>query len=91
MRAETPPRARSPRSSAGMTLVSLTTSASPGRRSSGRSRTLTVRERRAGPDDEQPRRVARARRPERDPVLGQIEIEKVDVHEIFGRGRRRTA
>ena len=40
MRAETPPRARSPRSSAGMTLVSLTTSASPGRRRSGRSRTL---------------------------------------------------
>jgi hypothetical protein len=31
-------------------------------------------------DHEQPRRVARARGPQRDPVVGQVEIEEVDAH-----------
>ena len=40
------------------------------------------------PDDEQPRRVARLRRAERDAVLGQVEIEQVDAH---GGGLRAAA
>ena len=75
-------RARAPVSSAGITLVSLNTSASPADSSSGRSSDRPVGERRvgAGLDHEQPRRVARARRPERDQLLRQI-IEFLDAHE----------
>ena len=66
---------------AGMTLVSLTTSASP-RAAAPADRASCVLElgRLAGRTTREPRRIARARRPQRDPVLRQGEIELVGAH-----------
>ena len=73
---------RRPVSRAGITLVSLTTSASPGSSRSGRSRTPSVVElrRAARPHHQQPRRVARRRRPQRDALGRQVEVEEVGAH-----------
>ena len=37
--------------------------------------------------DKHPRRIARLRRPQRDALFGQVEIEKVDAHGIIFEGR----
>ena len=55
------PRRRMPLSCAGMTLVSLKTSTSPGSSRAGRSRDEPVLEILARPDHQQPRRIARHR------------------------------
>ena len=72
-------RARARRcSSAGITLVSLNTSASPGASRSGRSRIVRSASGRVGRwiDHQQPRRVARARRAQRDQLLRQMIVER---------------
>ncbi len=63
-----------------MTRVSLTTSASPGRRKSGRSRDEAIVERAVRRDDEHARRVARAGGRERDALGRQVEVEEIDAH-----------
>ena len=81
-RGSTAPRPmRRPLKRAGITLVSFTTSASPGCSKSGRSRTpRSSQSGRARPHDQEPRRIARDDRPQRDPLGRQVEIEEVRAH-----------
>ena len=70
---------RLPSSCAGMTLVSLNTRTSPGRSSDGRS--LNRWSASVPPATlQQPRAVARARRPQGDSVGRKVEVEKIDAH-----------
>ena len=73
--------AATPLSCAGMTLVSLKTSTSPGSSSDGRSRTSGRRAPAPRLDHQQPRSVARLGRAQRDPLVGQVEIEEIDTHQ----------
>ena len=81
---------RRPRNRAGITLLSLTTSASPGRSRSDRSPHPSIRQfrRRAGAHDQQPRRIARDHGSQGDPVQRQFEIEQVGTHAPSYRGMR---
>ena len=78
-----------PSSRAAMTRVSLTTSASPARRKSGRSETREIRQRAVGADDEHSRAVAGRRGLERDPLRREVEIEGVDAHRLSEGARQR--
>jgi hypothetical protein len=76
-------RWRMPSSCAGMTRVSLNTSASPGLSQSGRSRTLPslITGSRAGSTTSSRALSRGAGRTQRDPLFRQIEIEKIDTHD----------
>src|SRR6185312_10207534 len=80
MCAEAPSRSRVPLSSAGMTLVSLNTSASPGESNEGSSAIIRSAKGGSAPGSTTSSRVARAHRPERDQLLRQMVVELVDAH-----------
>ena len=67
------------RAAPGMTLVSLNTSTSPGPKQVRQVEHLPVGDL-ASLDQQQPRAIARPRRPQRDPLRRKLEIEKVDAH-----------
>ena len=79
------PLTRTPSSRAAMTRVSLTTSASPGNKKSGKSRTWESVEAAIGADDEHSCAVARRGGSERNALGREMKIEGVDAH----RGNRR--
>ena len=90
--ARSPRPMRRPVSRAGITRVSLTTSASPGCSRSGRSRDAAVVE--LGAARPAPPAAARhraARRPQRDALRRQVEVEEIGAHEFFSPRPRLTA
>ena len=64
-----------------MTLVSLKTSTSPRPQQLRQVERLRGRRQLLALDQQQPRRIARARGPQGDAVGGKVEVEKVDAHQ----------
>ena len=76
-----------PMSRAGITRVSLITRTSPGAQQVRQVADGAVLERRSRTHDEQAGGIPRLGGPERDPVVRQVEIEKVDAHWVHRGGR----